>query len=355
LKTLGDADFDSSTTAYHQKTSFPTLSEITTVNTAPIEPSKTEPATSCTECGHPAGNDLPCDIIQLSEIYTVSSPPGQFIEHAHLLRSKQQTTFPLDENMEAATTTSKRLVCDYQNVAAGDERNNKTEQRVPVHKSDHIADQSVKDVALLESAAHAQSPTKHVVKKKRDSSSIHRTTKRTRSGTENAGASLKYPERQGPNSDDQFAVSPNRVKRPRARFSAGSFRRAEPEFEETTLQKALDCFDDFQGKWMQVRELPVLKDMVTVQPLDQAMVAITEAEGLDQEDVFILRGLLQEVQTEMGSQLLTKGERKLFKELDGYIASLLNDNFWTDLVLDFPEHDNEDDGDYRLAKRRKNF
>jgi hypothetical protein len=156
-----------------------------------------------------------------------------------------------------------------------------------------------------------------------------------------------------PGSDEELAMSPNRVKRSRAEGSAGSVRWADPDFEKDAIRKALECFDDIQAKWMQVREIPVLKDLATVKQLDRTIILITEDEELGQENAIELRDLIQKIEMEVPSTLLAKGEQKLVQELGSYIASLYSHTLLTDIVEEFPSHDNEEDGDYRPEKRRR--
>jgi hypothetical protein len=364
---------------------FPTFSNtITTANFAPMLPSTTEQATSCTQSSSHA-TDAP---IELSKTLTALSPPSQFLEHISSLGSKEQKI---------------ERQCDHQatceEITSANDEIYRTEQRSPVEEeSSETANQSVVDSTLLEAAAPTQ-PQTTMETENNDAASKHndhqtperlsgeQATEKQRPVDLVEGRQSKKRQiaqtmpksppaakepiwidsddecidpychggdtEPDPGSDEELAMSPNRVKRSRAEGSAGSVRWADPDFEKDAIRKALECFDDIQAKWMQVREIPVLKDLATVKQLDRTIILITEDEELGQENAIELRDLIQKIEMEVPSTLLAKGEQKLVQELGSYIASLYSHTLLTDIVEEFPSHDNEEDGDYRPEKRRR--
>ena len=351
-------------------------------------PSTTEQATSCTKSSGHATEDLPDAPIELSQTLTALSPLSQFLEHISSLGSKEQ---------KMGRQCDHQATCEE--ITSANDEINRTEQRSLVEEeSSETANQSVVDSTLLEAAAPIQPQTtmetenNDAASKYNDHPTLERPSgeratekqcpvdlfegrqskkrqiAQTISKSPPAAKEPVWidsddecidPYRHGgdtepdPSGDDELAVSPNRVKRSRAEGSAGSVRWADPDFEEDAIQRALECFDEIQAKWMQVREIPVLEDLATVKRLDRTIILITEDEALGQENAIVLRDLIQKIEMEVPSTSLAKGERMLVQELGSYIASLYNLTLLTDIVEEFPSHDNEEDGDYRPEKRRR--
>jgi hypothetical protein len=364
---------------------FPTFSN--TITTAPMLPSTTEQAKSCTKGSGYATEDLPDAPIEPSQTLTALSPPSQFLEHKSSLGSKEQ---------KMGRQCDHQATCEE--ITSANDEINRTEQRSPVkEESSGTANQLVVDSTLLEAAAPIQ-PQTTMETENNDAASKnndHQTPERPSGerATEKQRPVDLVGEQQSkkrqiaqtmpksppaakepiwidsddecidpychggdtqPDSsgDEELAVSPTRVKRSRPEGSAGSVRWADPDFEEDAIRKALECFDHIQAKWMQVREIPLLKDLATVQRLNRTIISITQDEALGQDDAIVLHDLIQKIEREVPSTLLAKGEQKLVQELGSYIASLDNRTLLTDIVENFPSHDNEEDGDYRPEKRR---
>jgi hypothetical protein len=361
---------------------------ITTANFAPRLPSTTEQATSRTKGSGHATKDLPNAPIELSQTLTALSPPSQFLQHISSLGSKEQKI---------------ERQCDHQatceEITSQNDEINRTEQQSPVEEeSSETANQSVVDSTLLEAAAPIQPHTTMETDNK-DAASKHNDHQTPERPSGEQTTEKQHPvdlvegrhskKRQiaqtmpksppaakepiwidsddecidpychggdtepDPSSDEELAVSPNRVKRSRAEGSAGSVRWADPDFEQDAIRRALECFDDIQAKWTQVREIPAMKDLATVQQLDQTIILITKDEALGQDDAIVLGILIQKIEMAVPSTLLAKGEQKLVQELRSYIASLYNDTLLTDIGEDFLSHDNEEDGNFRPKKRRR--
>jgi hypothetical protein len=149
--------------------------------------------------------------------------------------------------------------------------------------------------------------------------------------------------------------SPNRIKRTRAERPAGLVRWADHDFEESLRRNASDRFEEIQAIWMQMRDLLQLAGMSTVERFNLTIIEIAtmENQAVSQEDTVVLLDLFEQLKTETLLTMVTEGDCKLVQQLGSYIRSLHGETFMTDIVKDYPSNDDDQDRDYRPAKRRR--
>jgi hypothetical protein len=148
--------------------------------------------------------------------------------------------------------------------------------------------------------------------------------------------------------------SPNRIKRARAEGPGGLVLWADPKFEDDLRRKASDLFEKIQASWMQVRDLPQLAGMLTVERFNLTIIEIEKMENqaVSQEDAILLRDLFEEMDTERLSTVTGKDGR-LVRKLRKRIRDLPEKTFMTDMVEEYQGKDDDQDSDYRPVKRRR--
>ncbi|KAH8723268.1 hypothetical protein GQ44DRAFT_761130 [Phaeosphaeriaceae sp. PMI808] len=131
----------------------------------------------------------------------------------------------------------------------------------------------------------------------------------------------------------------------------------DPKVEEKFLSKTRAIWYHIQSQWMEVRQLPGLEGMLSVVQYNNLINAIAsnsvENDVLAHDDVIMLRDRYKRVANQALSKLSSRSDQNLVRNLRRYMNRFHDESQIVKLITDHPMKDNEEDVDYRPAKRRR--
>jgi hypothetical protein len=129
------------------------------------------------------------------------------------------------------------------------------------------------------------------------------------------------------------------------------------KIEEGFLRNMRAIWYRIQAQWMEVRQLPGLNGMLSVVQYNKLINAIArkfvENDVLIHDDVVILQNQYKRVARQALHTLSSRSDRNLVRLLRRYMNRLHDKSQMVKLIMDHPMKDDEEDVDYRPAKRRR--
>lgn len=182
--------------------------------------------------------------------------------------------------------------------------------------------------------------------------------------TTNRGGSIEEPIIIDASDDEQeegFSSSGKHSKscrvRSRPQRPDGVVMWTDPKVEEEFLRNMRAIWYRIQAQWMEVGQLPGLNGRLSVVQFNKSINAIVrksvENDVLIHDDVVILRSQYKRVARQAVHILSSRSDRDLVRLLRRNINRLHDESQMVKLITDHPMKDDEEDGDYRPAKRRR--